>query len=31
MAVISAKPNLKEYLSARFSLSKGQRIHEMKF
>lgn len=31
MAKISAKPNLKEYLSARFSLSKNERPHEMKF
>jgi large subunit ribosomal protein L6e len=31
MAKVAAKPNLKEYLSARFSLTKGMRPHEMKF
>jgi len=31
MAKISAKPLLKEYLSARFSLSKSERPHEMMF
>jgi large subunit ribosomal protein L6e len=31
MAKISGKPMLKEYLTAHFSLSKGERPHEMKF
>ncbi|KAJ1631589.1 ribosomal protein L6e-domain-containing protein [Pavlovales sp. CCMP2436] len=31
MAKISAKPLLKEYLTAHFSLSKGELPHEMKF
>lgn len=31
MKKVAGKANLKEYLSARFSLSKGERPHEMKF